>query len=205
MAHGNPSAAPAETVVLVHGMGRSPLSMWPLAWQLRRAGFRVRNFGYSSFGPSIERIGRSLAAALARRELDGGPVHFVGHSLGNIVIRWLLAHAPPVRPGRVVMLAPPNRGSRLADRLAPWLSWLLAPLPELTTVGSTAVRLPPPRGVEFAIVAGRYDRKVRPDETRLEGAAAHVLVPAGHAFIMMRPDVQRLVLRFLRHGAAGLN
>ena len=31
-----------ETVVLLHGMGRSRASMWPLAQRLRRAGFQTR-------------------------------------------------------------------------------------------------------------------------------------------------------------------
>jgi len=188
-------------VVLVHGLGRTPLSMLPLAWSLRRAGFRVLNFGYSSCGPSVAQIGQRLARVLAReRPDDAGPVHFVGHSLGNIVIRWLIARQRPRRLGRVVMLAPPNRGSRLADRLAPYLGRLLPPIRELGTGSGTAVELAPPRDVEFAVIAGRRDRKVRVEETRLAGAAAHVVVPAGHTFIMMRRDVRRLVLRFLREG-----
>lgn len=194
----------AELVVLVHGMGRTSMSMLPLAYTLRRAGYRVLNFGYSSYGPTVAAIGAALGRALEAR-LRGRPaprVHFVGHSLGNIVVRWLLAHAPPSAPvGRFVMLAPPNRGARAADRLAPWLGWLLRPLPELRTGAGTAADLPPPAGVEFAIVAGTRDGKVRPEETRLPGAKAQAVVPAGHTFIAMNPVVVAMVRRFLAEGS----
>jgi pimeloyl-ACP methyl ester carboxylesterase len=200
--HGPPHQPQAELVVLVHGMGRTPLSMRPLSRAIERGGFRVLNFGYSSYGPSIKQIGRKLARRL-ETVLQAQPaarVHFVGHSLGNIIVRWLIAHARPPALGRVVMLAPPNRGARVADRFSPYLRWLLAPLPELVTQGGLCEALAPPRGVEVGILAGRFDRKVRVEETHLEGASAHAVVPAGHTFIMLRADVQSLVLRFLREG-----
>ncbi|HET7464577.1 MAG TPA: hypothetical protein VFJ82_25270 [Longimicrobium sp.] len=54
--------------------------------------------------------------------------------------------------------------------------------------------------MEVGIIAGADDRTVRVAETHLDGAAGHVLVPGGHAFIMLRPDVHRLVHGFLRTG-----
>jgi hypothetical protein len=99
------------------------------------------------------------------------------------------------------MLAPPNQGSRMADRYSPWLGWLLRPLPELRTAdGSTVRSLPELRNVEFGIVAGQRDGKVRLPETDLAGAAGRVVVPAGHTFLMGRDDVQSHVLEFLRTG-----
>lgn len=193
-----------ELVVLVHGMGRTPLAMLPLARSLRRQGFDVLNFGYSSYGPSIEQIGRRLQERLTQRLMERpvAAVHFVGHSLGNIIIRWLLEHARPEPLGRVVMLAPPNRGARVADRLAPYLKWLLKAIAELTTdADGMAVRMAPPRGVAQAIIAGSRDGKVRVEETRLPGATAHRIVAAGHTFIMMKREVQALVARFLCKGS----
>lgn len=214
-AQGNPAAATAgtaaspqpELVVLVHGLGRTRFSMRPLERELERAGYRVLNWGYSSVSPSIAEIGASLAATVDSAVAAGPdrPVHFVGHSLGNIVVRWVLAHDPPEGVGRIVMLAPPNQGSRMADRFSRWLGWLLKPLPELRTgEGSTVRSLPGDlRGVEFGIVAGERDGKVRLPETELRGAAGRVVVPAGHTFLMGREDVQGHVLRFLRTGRFG--
>jgi pimeloyl-ACP methyl ester carboxylesterase len=199
------SATPAaELVVLVHGMGRTSLSMTPLEKHLGAQGYRVLNVFYDSYGSSIPEIGRGLKGRIEAegRRAPVQRVHFVGHSLGNIVVRWMLAFDPPAIPlGRMVMLAPPNRGAKAADRFAPYVLWLLTPVTELTTSGSTVAKLPaPPQGFTFAIVAAADDRTVSVEETCLAGAAAHVTVPGGHSFIMMRDDVKELVPRFLGSG-----
>ena len=191
----------AELVVLVHGMGRTTISMAPLEVALRRSGYRVLNVGYDSQGPGVAEIGQRLADAIDA-ENDRRParrVHVVGHSLGTVATRWMLAHDPPAAPGRVVMLAPPNRGSRSADRWARWVGWSLPPIRELQTTGGPAVELGIPDGAEVAVIAGDRDGKVGVEETCLDGAE-HVVVPSRHTFIMMRPRVIGLVRAFLATG-----
>jgi triacylglycerol lipase len=198
--------APRELVVLVHGMGRTPLSMLPLSWTLKRAGYDVMNWGYSSICCGIAELGsqlqHDLREELENREAQPPRVHFVGHSLGNIIIRWVLAHEEMSEAaGRVVMLAPPNQGSRVADQLASSLGWLLKPLPELRSEPmrtSGALLLPEP--VFVGVIAGRFDGKVTVDETRLEGMDGHVVVAGAHSFLMFRSDVRRLIVEFLRDG-----
>ena len=190
-----------DLVVLVHGMGRTSLSMAPMEVALRRAGYRVLNVGYSSQRPGVAEIGRQVGRAV-EAELAREPaprVHFVGHSLGTVATRWLLAHDPPPGPGRVVMLAPPNRGAASADRWAPRVGWLLPPIRELQTAGGPAADLGLPDGVEVAVIAGDRDGKVTVAETCLPGAA-HAVVPSRHTFIMMRPRVIGLVRAFLDTG-----
>jgi triacylglycerol lipase len=191
-----------ELVVVVHGLGRTELSMLPLAFALEREGFEVLNWGYSSVCCSVAELGRELRHELDRHPLaSSGRVHFVGHSMGNIVVRWLLANDPPARPGHVVMLAPPNQGSSAADRFAPMLGWLLTPLSELTTDSrSTARNLPVPTGIPIGVIAGRYDQRVTLEESRLTGSSAFAVVPATHTFLMLRADVRRLTIDFLRTG-----
>jgi triacylglycerol lipase len=207
--HASGTARTRELVVLVHGMGRTEISMLLLAWTLERNGYDVLNWGYSSFCCTIDELGAMLDADVAAARgvgSAGGPrtVHFVGHSLGSIIIRAVVARRPDAGWGRVVMLAPPNQGSHSADAHVRWLAWLLRPLPDIVTAdGSTARRLPWPPHVPAGVIAGRYDGKVDVDETHLPGEAAHVVVPAMHTFIMNRPDVHRLTLAFLRDGTFG--
>jgi len=116
--------APREMVVLVHGMGRTRCSMNPVRRALEAAGYEVLNHGYHSRRMTVKEAGEALTQRLSqfseRPEITR--VHLVGHSLGNIVIRWVIANQHPANLGRVVMLAPPNQGARLADRFAGWLS-----------------------------------------------------------------------------------
>lgn len=194
-----------SSVVLVHGMGRTSISMAPLAFALSSRGYAPSRFGYPSRTVEIAAAGRSLADHV-RRLVEGrspSSVHLVGHSLGGILIRWLIAHERPPRLGRVVMLAPPNQGSSVADRIASgWASRFFRPLPDLTTRPSSMARnIPTPTDIEIGIIAGDRDNKVSVEETHLSGQKDHVVVASGHTFIMARPTVHRLVLRFLETGS----
>lgn len=197
------SLAPHELVVIAHGMGRSPMSMWPIKKALEAEGYEVLNFGYSSYCCSIAEIGEKLRAELARTV---GPqhtqVHFVGHSLGNIVIRYVLTRDTlPPRVGRVVMLAPPNQGAHAANTFAPFAGWLLRPVSELRADTAATVRkLPRVRDVQIGVIAARDDRTVKLPETHLAEETAHVVVGGGHSFIMRREDVKRQLVAFLRSG-----
>src|SRR5437879_13367101 len=52
------------------------------------------------------------------RELKAPAVHFLGHSLGGLVIYRFLERFPDQPPGRVVFLGTPCVGSRAAKRAA---------------------------------------------------------------------------------------
>jgi alpha-beta hydrolase superfamily lysophospholipase len=208
-----------EHVVLLHGMGRTWRSMSPIARACEQAGFTVINIGYPGtrlrLGEIVALVRPRIAAAnggpgVAERPgtADGpeagskqeGRVHFVGHSLGCIVIRSIVAQHRPARLGRIVLMTPPNRGARMADRVLPWLGWLLRPLPDLTIGGAVAASIPTPAGLEIGVIAGTKDRTVSIDETRLPGETDRAHVPCGHSFLMRRRDVQEMTVRFLRTG-----
>lgn len=190
-----------DLVVLLHGMGRSPLSMAALDVSLRRAGYRVLNVGYNSQRPSVAEIGAQVTAEIedALEDEPAPRVHYVGHSLGTVVVRWIAANGAPGTSGRAVFLAPPSQGSASADRWADWIGWALPPIRELRTTGGTAVDLGAPDGLEVAVIAGSRDRKVSVEETCLEGAD-HAVIPSGHTVIMLRPRVLRMVRGFLATG-----
>jgi alpha-beta hydrolase superfamily lysophospholipase len=197
-----PDGDPRELVVLAHGMGRTPVSMWTLGRWLRARGYRVVNWGYSSYTQPVAALGERLARDVAAAAGSAAKVHFVGHSLGTVLIRWVIAHEPPPNVGRAVLLAPPNRGSARADAAMGYASWLLPPLADLrTSPEALAPALPLREGVQVGIIAGERDTKVRVAETYLDGAAGHVVVPAGHTFLMNRRDVRTLIERFLRTGS----
>ena len=195
--------SPGDAVVVLHGLGRTACSMGSLVRALRRDGFGVLNLGYPSVTAPVPRLAARLADRIERRTAAHPPerLHFVGHSLGTVLIRWILANRPPKHLGRVVFLAPPSRGSHVADRVVPWLGWLVRSLPDLTTAeGSAARSLALPPDVEVAVIAGSRDRTVALEETRLPRETARALVPSGHSFIMNKREVHALVARFLATG-----
>lgn len=195
-------AGERELVVLLHGMGRTAFSMAPMKTALEAAGYDVLNLGYSSYCCGIAELGENLTKEIAAARGDHRRVHFVGHSLGGIIARWMLSQpAAPEGAGRLVMLAPPNQGSQSADFYAPVAGWLLEPMAELRTDSTSTVRrLPPVMGVEVGVIAAREDGKVRLAETHVAGERAHVVVEGHHTFIMRRDDVHRLTIEFLRDG-----
>lgn len=198
-------AAAKECVVLLHGLGRTPLSMAVLQLALERDGYEVWNRGYRSTTATVEEltpvVGRAIDACRAR---GATRVHFVTHSLGGILVRAWFQDRPADGAGRVVMLAPPNHGSAIVDahRAQWWFRWSTGPAGQ--QLGTAADSLPNrlrPLALEVGVIAGRYDGKVSVASTALDGMKAQLVVPSAHTFIMNSPAVIRQVKAFLRNGA----
>ena len=77
-----PSQPPRDVVVLIHGLGRGPLSMKRLEGELNKSGYQVVNLSYPSRKLSVEEICDRYLEPLLTAELSGatGKVHFVTHS-----------------------------------------------------------------------------------------------------------------------------
>lgn len=136
-------------VLFVHGMGRTPVSGWPLLWQLRQRGLAPESFAYSTTIERFAGIQRRLIARISSLAAKGDYV-LVGHSLGGVLLRAALASLPPNvrRPRRLFLLASPIRPSRLAQRLSSNLLYraitgdcgqLLASVEDMGAIGPTEV------------------------------------------------------------------
>jgi hypothetical protein len=105
--------------LFVHGMGRSPLSGWPLLRQLKRGGLSPTTFGYSTALENFEGIQRRLVSRIADIATDGDYV-VIGHSLGGVLLRAAVRSLPPAirRPHHLFILGSPIRSPRLARTLS---------------------------------------------------------------------------------------
>ncbi len=214
-----PPSESADTVVLIHGLGRSARSMAILSTRLANADFRVVRFGYPSRSEPIEALVDSLEIFLDTCCAgDDSDVHFVTHSMGGLLVRSYLDQEGEPFTGRVVMLSPPNQGSEIVDAFAdsPMLRHMLGPSGSRLGTGSTGIpgQLGP-IDFELGIITG--DRTLNPigswlipgpddgavgvDRARIEGAADFKVVSATHTFIMNDQEVARDVVSFIRTGA----
>ena len=96
-------------VLLVHGMGRTPLSMLRLGRKLRREGHTVNLLGYMAAVEPFARIVRRMQERFARIAA-GGPYVVVGHSLGGLLTRAALGSGSSsfTRPAHLIMLGTPT-------------------------------------------------------------------------------------------------
>jgi len=215
--------AQPPTIVLVHGLMRTDHSMKSLEEKLKQSGYNdVIRFGYASTRQPL-----ADSAAALREVLEGQPKEtefcFIGHSMGNILVRHLLGDArrddDPAgllpRCRAMVMLGPPNNGAMIAKRLGSTgvFGWVAGPgalelgpnwddlAPKLDTpafpfavvAGNVAAK-----AIRNPLVEGKNDFIVRVAEARLEGAEVFREVPVLHSFLMNDSDVQDWTIEFLQ-------
>jgi hypothetical protein len=190
--------------ILVHGMCRTPLSQVLLAKRLRRAGFSVHFFGYSTLRP-FDTCAAGLASRV--RTLDAcKPFVLVGHSLGCVLIRAVLPALEPIRPVACFFLAPPSRVSKAARFFATNSLYRLLTRDsgQLLANESFMKSLATPT-VPVRVYAGTAGRKGRfspfrhedndgilaVSETPLDSDDEVVRIPAIHTFIMNSTAVSR--------------
>jgi hypothetical protein len=189
-----------------------------LARYLRNHGFDTFGRTYPSRRHSIGYLAGEVTDWIVEHAGDR-PLCAVTHSMGGVIVRHL--HDPRIHWHRIVMLAPPNRGSQLAAGLTgnAVFRWYYGPAGAELADGA---RWPAPPG-PFAVIAGTrgkslvnpssftvgrrfpagiaHDGTVAVDETRLDGMAAFAEVDATHTWIMNDVRTRQLALNFLRHGS----
>jgi triacylglycerol lipase len=208
-----------DYVVLLHGLGRSTASMKRLEWTLTRRGYRVVNVSYPSTKVSVQEAAANSLTIISRiqNQDPDAKVHFVTHSMGGIVLREYLANHRMKNLGRVVMIAPPNQGSQLADKLQRHKLYRFLTGPAGQQLGTGAALLPRKLGAaDFelgviagdrslnplfsAIIPGTDDGKVSVANTRLEGMSDFVVLHASHTWLPWRRSVGKATARFLESG-----
>ena len=211
----------SECVILLHGLGRTTLSMRPVEKRLEREGYTVHSIGYPSTSHTIE----ELCTSFVEKELDSlrlscDTMHFVTHSMGGIIVRYLVSRGV-VNCSRVVMLCPPNQGSTLTDSLKKYVNWLFARTngPAGQQLGNDSAgiigQLLPLGGCSVGIIAGDKtwepyfsrlipgtdDGKVAVEETKLPEMDDFIILNHTHTFMMNNRDTQDQIVHFLQQGS----
>lgn len=191
-----------ELVVLVHGLGCNPLVMRGLDWALRREGYQTYCFGYQSLRGSVDEHAWRLRCQLDELAERSEVVHFVAHSLGSIVTRRALYQRPLPQLGRIVLIAPPNRGSPWAGLAPPLVHRICPAIGQLSNrPGSFVNCIPAEENFEVGVIAARYDLLVPGASTIIPGQTDHISITGTHTSLLVQPSAARQVRAFLAEGA----
>ena len=211
-------------VVTLHGLIRSRDHMAGIGEFLEREGDMTWiNVSYASTRRSIDEHAASLAKVIDNLEgID--QIHFVGHSLGNLVVRRYLGEATQPTPKwkldkrikRFVMLGPPNNGTRLAELFKDNKLYgvLLGPSGKQIATWSDVEKRLGTGKCEFGIIAGSLsgpftnnplingddDLIVGVEETKLAGASDFLSLPVFHGQLTNDKDVHKATQKFLQRG-----
>jgi pimeloyl-ACP methyl ester carboxylesterase len=197
------SARGRECVSLVHGFFANQYMLALLGHRLKRHGYLATPWGYRNMRRSILEHADAFSRELARLDADRAvdTIHLVTHSMGGIIARAALERFRPQKLGRFVMLAPPNRGSFVANAAVGVLGGLFKPVAELTTGPESLVNsLGMPTGIDIGVIAASRDALVSPESTRPDVPHDHVTLPCLHSSLLFRRDAADLVAAFLATG-----
>jgi pimeloyl-ACP methyl ester carboxylesterase len=170
-------------------------------------------FRYSAAYSTMSSITARLDSFV--RDLQTPEVHFVGHSLGGLVIHRFLERFPDQPPGRAVFLGTPcvaSRAAEQASRFAPVAHLMgLSVAEELRqrrerrwtherALGIIAGTQPIGVGQLLANFDEHNDGTIAVSETRMPGMSDHLVLPVSHLGMLISARVARETGKFLTEG-----
>ena len=201
-----------DIVVLVHGL-------WMHGWVMRLTGMRLRRCGFHPFVFSYPSMRNSLSQnALLLSHFVAGMtaprIHFIGHSLGGLLVLQMLAECPEQRTGRVILVGSPYNGSNVATRLSrrgpgryilgrSMLQWLEQKAPEHNAqyeLGVIAGRKSIGCGRLISRLPQPNDGVVTVDETRISNISDQVVLNVSHSGMLLSAGLTLQACSFLRYG-----
>lgn len=201
-------------VLLTHGLLMPASVMTLLERGLRKAGFATRGIGYHSrtrqWSEGVEILRDAVLHSGAER------VHFIGHSMGGLLVTALLNETPDLAVGRVVTIGTPFNGSlvarnmrrsafgrRLLGNADSLLASGLSPewantIPLHGIAGSSGNGLP---RLLFARDLDRpHDGVVSASECRVEGMSSFDVFDCNHTMLLANRQVADRIVALLRDG-----
>jgi len=204
-----------ELIVLLHGIGRTSASMNKMARSFKTQGYDVCNIDYPSRKLSIQENTAYVYQKINEENRNDVRTHFVGFSLGCILIRELLTQYHFAHIGNTVMLAPPNQGSPVADfwQNIGLYKYLYGPSGQQLTTQHAKHTPFANMKTPFGVIAGNRcidplayfmlpknnDGKVAVEDTKLDGMLDHLILPCTHTFMIYDNEVILQTLYFLKH------
>ena len=215
----NLATAKNEQVILIHGFGRSDSALRKMKSALHEANYHVCTLDYDTVGVEIDALWQETDEQIDEcidRKLK---THFVGHSLGGLVIRHYLSQpdkrANITNLGEVILIGTPNKGSEIANAYQE--TFLMSFAGEVGealhtgkgTLGATIN----PIDANIGVIAGSLDSwyskeyfdsandgVVSVESAKLPSMNDFIVLPVGHASMKRDDNVISQMIHFLRLG-----
>lgn len=208
-----------QHVILLHGMYRSNVAMRPVETYLNSLGYTTTNISYPSTTYNIETLVENYLAPQIEQFKDQKDItiHFATHSMGGILVRYYLQHNEVSNIGNVVMIAPPNKGTPLAELFADtdwiksnsgpakaqlastedsWVNQLAAPTFDVGVIAGNKNN----NVITAMLLPGKDDGVVSVESTKLETMKDFITIPAKHYRLRNNITVLQQIAHFLRYG-----
>ncbi|MFC1538880.1 alpha/beta fold hydrolase [Candidatus Latescibacterota bacterium] len=206
-----------EAVILIHGFGRTTHDMSSLAEFFQSSGYHTECPTLPTTFYSVEEC-----TALFEQEFPAiaekyDKLHFVGHSMGGLIIRLFLSRNPVPKLGRCVLIATPNQGTALADIVAKYFRFSFLVFKPLEDFQPGGIAIPSPLhipGPEIGVIAGsesnlflgkfldgENDGRVPVDAVPFTGMKDFIVIPYGHRDIHHTRETALLVRAFIQNGS----
>jgi len=209
----------SNRVYFLHGYFGPGFEMRKILKAVEKEGYDCTLFTYRSLLDEIDSIGKDLIRKILSDKVDN--ISFITHSMGALVVRSIFEHVntienfPSVQ--RIVMIAPPNNGTPIADfyNRFQFSKFLLGPnLKNLTTdPKSGAAKYPIPSceiGLITGILAGSKklnifmkcdnDGILAPEQERLGNEKDIINIGSSHFGLLYNKTVIENVISFLKYG-----
>jgi len=207
-----------ECIILIHGLVRSSRSMNKAASLFEKYGYRTININYPSRSKGINQLVKQYIQPIIENceSRNYQQIHFLTHSLGGILLRAYLAKHTIKNLGKTVMLAPPNQGSEIVDKLGHLTLYSILNGPAGSELGTNQHSIPKQLGeINFEtgimtgdksinpllslLIPGKNDGKVSVKRAQIDGMKDFLIVPHTHTFIMQRTGVIQQALFFIQN------
>lgn len=208
------SLSATHKVYLLHGYAGWGKQMNLIKKTLEKdSSFSCEIFAYPSMSTDIDTIAKNLYEKILSDDVDS--ISFVTHSMGALVVRAMYQYLDSTTRFphiyRIVMIAPPNQGSPVADFVSQFelLNRIGGPnLENLTTDEETGASKYPVPSCEIGIIIGtrstpllkgENDGLVQAEDAKLGVEQDMVFVKSLHQTLLSKKEVAKFVYNFLKN------
>jgi uncharacterized alpha/beta hydrolase family protein len=208
-----------QKIYIIHGFGGSGMEMEKIHRTIDKEGYNSELYTYPSLTQDIDSVGLLLFKKIQADNFD--TISFVTHSMGALVVRSLYEHLDSLTKfpfiHRIIMIAPPNNGSPVADYFSQFsfIKFIVGPnVNNLTTNPITGASKYPIPTCEVGIIAGSYGQKkgfnlfikadndgmVIPQQTKLGIEKDIVFIRSWHIGLLFNKMAIKQTIAFLKNG-----